>query len=95
MREIEVLVINDIYKVDEDEDGNQIQILVKKDSVSRVTIHPGDLKAVSECYTDNGRLSKTRCKILHVDYGELLIKERYKNMKTIIFGDEGRNTGFK
>jgi hypothetical protein len=94
---IEVKVLNDIYKekVIQDEEGNKFlqEVLIKKDAITKRTIHLEDIISVAETLTQRGKVYKSRCVIFLKGEGAIVIKGSYEKLKQLRYGE--REIGFK
>lgn len=93
---IELKVLQSIYDVTQDEEGNDKYKLIKKDIVSKQLVFKEDIKSIKQELTKYGKVYKTKCTVLVNGNEPLLIKGNYDNLKKEIFNNSiKRNIGFK
>jgi len=85
-----VKILSDIY--DEDEEGEEV--LIKKNVQSNCLLDVDDITGVFEVLNKKGTVYKTKCQIHHKDWGNVLIKHRFKEVNEWI-SPKNRRIGFK
>jgi hypothetical protein len=96
MQEIELTIIQDLYKTEEDEEGNEVSILVKKNVKGKFTAYTQDIKVVSQVHSEKGRVIKSKARIIHTDLGEVTVLYNYQSLVDIVFRSKPESkVGFK
>lgn len=71
-----------VYK--QDPKNPEERLLVAKDRKIKSYINLTDISSVTQFYTKTGRLSKTRCEIVHNELGSLVVDTPYEKMCELV-----------
>ena len=86
-----VKILSDIY--DEDLEGEEV--LIKKNVQSKCSLDVDDITGVFELLNKKGTVYKTKCQIHHKDWGNVLIKHRFKEVTQWLLPPKNKKIGFK
>ena len=90
---IELKILTNLYK--EKQIGDEIvEVLYKKDIVSRKCIDPEQIVSVQEAISDVGKVYKNKCIIYVQGEGHLVVKHKYDEIKKLKDDGERRTIGY-
>lgn len=93
--QIELKVIEDVYRASIDEDGNEIIRLVKKNVKTRQIVYKHDISYIKELLSTKNIPLKTKCTIC-MNGQEVTVDGNYDKLKQSIFNPKERDSiGFK
>jgi hypothetical protein len=76
--------VSDLYK-EKVIDNEIVEVLVKKDLVTRKLIKEDSVDSVEELYNERGKIYKSRCVITTNTGRTILVKHPYEETKKLIF----------
>lgn len=82
-----------LYKEDPENPGHSIPF--GRTKVIKRMMNVEGIVSISPHYTDDGKLDKDRCEIVHNDLGPFVIEMSYEEMKQLRYKDHIEIKGFK
>lgn len=86
---IEIKILNNVYK-DMMQDGEPVEVLVKRDVITKKIVDIRDISSVQETLNMQGKPYKNKCMIHIQNEGHCIIKHKYEEIKKLKENGEQR-----